>query len=51
MKKLLCIALLAAPIALSATDSVTTPEPASILLVGGGLLGIGFLARRRNRKK
>ena len=32
-------------------DSIGTPEPATVLLMGAGLAGIGFFAWRRNRKR
>jgi threonine dehydrogenase-like Zn-dependent dehydrogenase len=48
-----CCALFAAPLCFAATtvDTSTTPEPATVLLLGAGLAGIGVAAWRRNRKR
>jgi hypothetical protein len=38
----------------AATDSALpapTPEPSTIVLLGAGMAGIGFMAWRKNRKK
>ena len=31
-------------------DGTATPEPGTLLLLGAGLAGFGFMAWRRNRK-
>lgn len=41
--------LLTMPVMLCA-DTVTTPEPTTLFLVGGGLLGVGLIARARRKK-
>lgn len=55
MKKLLLIALLATASAFagSPTDgtAVLAPEPATIGLMGAGLVAFGFAAWRKNRKR
>jgi hypothetical protein len=33
------------------SDSVSTPEPGTIVMLATGLAGIGFAAWRRNRSK
>ena len=49
---LFCCALFTAPLCLAVTtDTSTTPEPATFLLLGAGLTGIGIAAWRRNRKR
>ncbi len=51
MKRTLFLAgLLSAPVML-AGDTATTPEPATFLLLGAGLAGIGIATWRRNRKR
>jgi hypothetical protein len=37
--------------AAATVDTSTTPEPATVLLLGAGLAGIGVAAWRRNRKR
>jgi len=49
-KTLFFIGLLCAPFVL-AGDTVTTPEPATFMLLGAGLAGIGIATWRRNRKR
>ena len=49
-KTLFFVGLLCTPLML-AGDTVTTPEPATFLLLGAGLAGIGIATWRRNRKR
>jgi hypothetical protein len=49
---LFCCALVTAPLCLAVpADSLSMPEPASFLLLGAGLAGIGLAVWRRNRKR
>ena len=47
----LSLAVLAIPALAISVDSVATPEPATIALLGTGLASIGIIAWRRSRKK
>jgi hypothetical protein len=31
------------------SPTVTTPEPASLMMIGGGLVGLALLARRKRK--
>ena len=48
---LVSLAALAVPGFAQLGDTVGTPEPATFLLLGTGLVCVGAIAWRRNRKK
>jgi hypothetical protein len=42
--------LVGMPLKVDGYSSVVTPEPSTFALLGAGLLGAGFMARRKNKK-